>query len=90
MTVDVLASVPDGSGALAACFDARDYHNGQWSELYALASSGKVRSLWVLGVELREAIDIADGLDDGIEAAENFRALLAWVESQPNDEEDNQ
>lgn len=80
------ANLPDGSDALAGAFLASDYHDGQFTALYALASSGSLELYPGEGLariirELREAVEIASEHEeyapDRNDAA-NLAALLAW------------
>jgi hypothetical protein len=82
LTVDLL---PDGSDALAGAFLAADYHGGQYTALYALASSGSLElrtgdGLGPLVRELVEAVRVAEEQEQW-EDSENLGALLAWCES---------
>lgn len=78
LTVDML---PDGSDALAGAFLAGDYHGGQFTALYALASSGSLElyrgeGLDRLITELGDAITCAE--QDYPDDVEPLQALRAW------------
>lgn len=80
------ADLPDGSDALAGAFLASDYHGGQFTALYALASSGSLELYPGEGLariirELREAVQIASEYEqyaDDRDDAHYLSALLAW------------
>lgn len=85
-TYYTIDSLPDGSDALAGAWLACDYYGGQFSALYALASSGSLELYPGEGLgriirELREAIDCAEqhGFPGDVE---NLTALLDWCEGQ--------
>lgn len=74
--------LPDGSGALAGCFTARDYYGGQFTALYALSSSGSLElypgeGLGRICRELAEAIRCAETQGEW-EDASNLAALRDW------------
>lgn len=83
LTIDLL---PDGSEALAGAFTVGEYYGGQFTALYALASSGSLElyageGLDRLHNELTVAVSLAYELGD-IEDAENMTALLHWVRTE--------
>jgi hypothetical protein len=91
MTTPTVASIPDGSDALAGCFLAANYHGGMMTALYALASAGNLELYPGEGParirsELGEAIAAAEdqGYDD---EAEELRALEEWVANHDDDGE---
>lgn len=70
--------------AKPGAFLAKDYHGGQWTALYALASSGslelyKGEGLGRIISELRDAIEIAETIGEP-QDLEDLRALLSWCE----------
>jgi hypothetical protein len=94
MMARTVAEIPDGSDALAGAFLAADYYGGQFTALYAVASSGSLElysgeGLDRLRRELVAAVAIAEQLpesDDGyLTDAENLGAFLAWVEANAGD-----
>lgn len=78
-TFDVIGNVPDGSNAMVGCFLAGEYHTGQWSQLYQLASSGEVTDLFYLARELRDAITTAE--NEYPDDIEDLTPLAEWVEA---------
>lgn len=56
---------------------AYSWHGGQWSPLYAFASSGLIENLQALIAEVRECEPLAKTKRD----ADNIRALLRFLQS---------
>ena len=80
LTIDLL---PDGGDELAGAFVAAGYYGGQFTALYALASTGSLElyageGLQRLRNELREAIKCADNNGDADDAY-SMGHLLSWV-----------
>lgn len=78
-----VADLPDGSDALCGAFLASEYHGGQFTALYALASSGSLELYKGEGLgriirELTEAVRIAEG--EYPEDAESLTALLRFCQ----------
>ena len=83
LTTDLL---PDGSDALEGAFIASQYYGGQFTALYALASTGsmelyKGEGLQRLRGELCEAIKCAEDMGE-IEDIHPMQALLTWVDNE--------
>ena len=83
LTIDLL---PDGSDALEGAFIASTYYGGQFTALYALASTGNLElregdGLLPLRVELSGAIKLAEDMGE-IEDISPMQALLTWVDNQ--------
>jgi hypothetical protein len=76
--------IPDGSDALCGAVLAGDYHGGQMTALYALASSGSLELYPGEGLArlIREVSDaVACAEEQGYwEDVESLRALLVWLE----------
>jgi hypothetical protein len=83
LTIDLL---PDGSDALEGAFVASQYYGGQWTALYALASTGSLElyegeGLQRLRGELCEAILHAENMAE-VEDIHPMQALLTWVDNE--------
>ena len=83
LTIDLL---PDGGDELAGAFVAANYYGGQWTALYALASTGSLElyegeGLQRLRGELSEAIFHAENMRE-IEDIYPMQALLSWVDNE--------
>jgi hypothetical protein len=83
LTTDLL---PDGSDALEGAFIASQYYGGQFTALYALASTGSMElyageGLQRLRGELCEAIKCAEDMAE-VEDIHPMQALLTWVDNE--------
>jgi hypothetical protein len=81
LTIDI---IPEGSDARSAAFTAAEYYGGQFTALYALASSGSLELYKGEGLgriirELREAVKVAEA--EYPEDIEDLQALLQWCET---------
>lgn len=84
MTTLTTESLPDGSNALAGAFLASEYHEGQFTALYALASTGSLELYKGEGLdriirELTEAVRLAETYEP--EDVEDLQALLDWCKA---------
>ncbi len=78
--------LPDGSDALEGAFVAANYYSGQFTALYALASTGSLElrvgeGLQRIRGELCEAIKCAEDMAE-IEDIYPMQALLTWVDNE--------
>lgn len=83
LTIDLL---PDGGDELAGAFTAANYYDGQFTALYALASSGSLElyageGLQRIYTELGRAIKCADGNGEHGDAY-SMGHLLSWVRNR--------
>jgi hypothetical protein len=82
-TIDLL---PDGGDELAGAFIAANYYDGQFTALYALASTGSLELYAGEGLqricnELGQAILCAD-MNGDIDDAYYMGHLLSWVHNE--------
>jgi len=84
-TLNLSDILNDGSSELAAISDAQNYYNGQRDPMYQIASSGSVviKDIPLLIKNLKLSIKDAEKQGD-YSAAENFSALVKWLESHHN------
>lgn len=85
LTVD---DIPESSDARVGVSILHEYHDGQWSRLYGVASSGIIQvypeyTLDSFARELRDAIECAESNGNYYDA-ECLGALLMWVEDRMN------
>jgi hypothetical protein len=75
--IKLMDELPDGSNAASAIFHFKDYYDGQWSAMYKVMSSGRIRvdDLYELSSEISEAKQIAEKNGD-LEVADDFEQLL--------------
>lgn len=83
------ANLPDGSDALAGAFLARDWHGGQFTALYALASTGSLElypgeGLGRLIRELESAVRAAEQMGLYTDS-DDMAALLRWCRTHHTD-----
>jgi hypothetical protein len=83
LTIDLL---PDGGEELAGAFTAANYYDGQFTALYALASTGSLElyageGLQRIGNELKQAILCAN-MNGDIDDAYSMGYLLSWVKNE--------
>lgn len=75
--IKLMDELPDGSNAASALFHFKDYYDGQWSAMYKVMSSGRIRidDLDTLQREVVEAKNLAEKNGD-LEVADDFEQLL--------------